>query len=156
MPKSLLLVLCLLATVYSSARAATPLELSMKKIAKAYHQLDKELKTPTDAGKPEYLSLVATMKTEAQSSRALVPKLVAALPADQQPAQIAEYQKEMDALCATFDVLGSDITAGNWTDATAQVAKLKQQETDGHKKFRKAEEKAPAATTPPPAPAPAQ
>ncbi len=156
MHKILAITACLLAASLSCALAATPLELSMKKNSKAYHQLDKDLKAPTEASKPDYLALVATMKTEAQNSRSLVPKLVAAMPADQQPAQIAEFPKEMDALVATFDVLNGDITASNWTDATAQIAKLKQQETDGHKKFRKPEghdAPAPAAATTTPAPA---
>jgi hypothetical protein len=144
----------------TAASAATPLEQSMKKMAKAYHQLDKDLKTPVDASKPDYLALAATMKTEAQNSRTLVPKLIAALPAEQQPTQIAAYQKSIDDLGATIDVLSSDLTASNWTDATAQIAKLKSQMIDGHKKFRKPEGHGPApaaapAATPAPAPAPA-
>ena len=132
----------------------------MKRLATAYHQLDKDLKTPSDASKADYLALAATMKKEAQSSRAWVPKLVAAMPADQQPAQLAAFQKSIDDLCATIDVLRADLSASNWTDAVAQIAKLKAQEDDGHKKFRKPEghdhpASAPAATAPAPAPTPA-
>ena len=138
MNKIVAITLCCLfgATGLSSA---TPLEQSMKRMAKAYHQLDKDLKAPVDASKPDYLALVATMKTEAQASRSLVPKKVAEMPQDQQAAQIAEYQKSLDGLMASIDLLSQDITASNWADATKQIATLKGEMIDGHKKFRKPE-----------------
>ena len=151
MHKILAVTLCCLlgATCLSSA---TPLEQSMKRMAKAYHQLDKDLKAPVAASKPDYLALAATMKTEAQLSRTLVPKKVAEMPQDQQAAQIADFQKSIDALGATIDVLTQDLTASNWSDATKQIAALHDQMDDGHKKFRKPEHKdgpAPAAASAP-------
>ena len=147
MQKILAITLCCLLGATGLASAATPLEQSMKKMAKAYHQLDKDLKAPVDASKPDYLALVATMKTEAQNSRSLVPKKVAEMSQDQQAAQIAEYQKSVDALVATIDTLNQDITASNWADATKQIAALKDQMIDGHKKFRKEEKHEPVATS---------
>ncbi len=138
MNRILVITLCclLVATRFSSA---TPLEQSMKRMAKAYHALDKDLKAPVETSKADYLALIATMKTEAQTSRTLVPKKVAEMPQDQQATQIADYQKSIDALIATIDVLNQDITASNWADATKQIAALKEQMNDGHKKFRKPE-----------------
>jgi soluble cytochrome b562 len=151
MNKILVLILfCLFATTGLSS--ATPLEQSMKRMSTAYKKLTIDLKQPVDASKPDYLALATAMKTEAQTSRGLVPKKVAAMPQDQQAAQIADYQKSLDSLSATIDTLSADVTASNWTDANAQIAKLKQQMFDGHKKFRKKEDHgapAPAAAASP-------
>ena len=146
---------CVLGLTGLSARAAsTPLEQSMKRMATAYHALDKDLKTPDAAKKADYVTLAATMKTEATASRALVPKKVAAMPADLQAAQVTAYQKSIDDLSAEIDTLSADLQAAKWDAATADLAKLKSQMIDGHKKFRvqKKDEGAPAPAV---APAPA-
>ena len=157
--------LCLVSLVsFSSAQADTPLEMSMKHIAKAYHQLALDLKAPQDASKQDYLDLAAKMKTEVQTSRGLVPKKVAALPADQQAAMITAYQKSMDDLGAAIDTLTADLQAGQWDAALKQIDVIKQKEDAGHKQFRNhdkggapapapaATTNAPAATTPPATP----
>ena len=146
MPKIFAITLCCL-LVATGLASATPLEQSMKRMAKAYHQLEKDLKAPVGASKADYAALAATMKTEAQNSRTLVPKKVAGMPQDQQAAQIADYQKSMDALAATIDTLSQDITASNWADANKQIAALHDQMNDGHKKFRKEEKHEPGATS---------
>jgi hypothetical protein len=146
----------------TSLTSATELEQSMKRLSNAYKRLTADLKQPVEASKADYLALAATMKTEVQTSRALVPKKVAGMPQDQQAAPIADYQKSLDDLAATIDVLSQDITASNWADANKQIATLKQQMIDGHKKFRKPEHHdAPAPTAAstnaaPAAPAPPQ
>jgi len=161
-------LVCLLSlATFSIARAETPLETSMKHIAKAYHQLVTDLKAPQDASKADYVALATTMKTEAQTARGLVPKKAADLPADQQATMVTAYQKSMDDFSAAIDVLIQDLQAGQWDAANKQLAALKMQEDDGHKKFRNEEKMqvfkpisptatpAPAAQTPPPT-APAQ
>jgi len=120
----------------SAHAASTPLEQSMKRLATAYHALDKDLKAPDAAKKADYVALAATMKTEATAARALVPKKVAAMPADQQAAQVTAYQKSIDDLIASIDTLSADLQAGTWDAATKDITKIKLQEDDGHKKFR--------------------
>ncbi|MCE0523461.1 MAG: cytochrome b562 [Methylacidiphilales bacterium] len=121
---------------FSSAMAGAPLEASMKLMSIAYKQLALDLKQPTDAGKPDYLALAATMKKESLTARGLVPKKVANLPADQQAAMVADYQKSIDALGVTIDALTQDLQNSQWDDATKQMAAIKQQMSNGHKKFR--------------------
>jgi len=55
MPKILATLLLCLATLvpFSLAHADTPLELSMKKMGKAYKQLVLDLKQPQEASKPD-------------------------------------------------------------------------------------------------------
>ena len=157
MIKTAAATLCCLIALFSVARADTPLELSMKRTSKAYKQLGLDLKQPIDASKADYLALVATMKTEAQKGRNLVPQKAAALPADQQAAMVAAYQKSIDELTVTYDTLSQAIQAGKWDAARAAMAKILDQEHAGHKEFRKHKDE--ASGTPPPAasatPAPA-
>ena len=134
------------AAVFSAAKASTPLELSMKRMSKAYKQLALDLKQPVDASKPDYLALAATMETEAKSARDLVPKKAADLPADQQATMVADYQKSMDQLDAAIYGLSKYLQDGQWDDARRVMDSIKQQMVDGHKKFRK-EEKKPVITT---------
>ncbi len=108
----------------------------MKKIATAFKQLNLDLAQPVDASKADYVALATTIKTESQTSRSLVPKKAAALPADQQTAMIAAYQKSIDDFSAAVDVLIQELQDGKWDDAKKQLALLKQAETDGHKQFR--------------------
>ena len=135
----------------SMARAeSTPLEQSMKRMATAYHALEKDLKTPDAAKKADYVALAATMKTEAVASRALVPKKVTVMPTEQKAPLITAYQKSIDDLTAEIDTLSTDLQAAQWDAAKVDIAKLKSQMIDGHKKFRidKKEHGAPAAPAP--------
>ena len=133
------------------ANADTPLEKSMQRFAKAYKQLSLDLKQPLDASKNDYLALAATMKTEAQKSRDLVPQKAAALPADQQATMVTAYQKSIDDLSATVDTLTTALQAGQWDDARKAMDKLHQQENEGHKEFRQ-HNKPPTSTTNAPVP----
>jgi len=146
---------CLLSLAsFSIARAATPLEISMSHIAKAYHQLVLDLKTPDDASKADYVALATTMKTEAQTARGFVPKKAADLPADQQAAMVTAYQKSMDDFGAAIDVLIQDLQGGQWDAANKQLGTLRMQEDEGHKAFRNSEKMQVFKTVTPPAAAP--
>ena len=119
---------------------STPLGDSMKKIAKAYKQLKLDLKTPSDASKKDYLDLIATIKTELQTSRGLVPKKADGLPDDQKTAMVTAFQKSIDDLAKSVDTLSGDIQDSKWDDANKEIDVILQQEKDGHKQFRKKED----------------
>ena len=111
---------------------------SMKQVARASKELKADLALTDDTkhNKDADLKDVATMKTGAQAARPLVPKKVKAMPADQQAAQTADFQKDMDAFIADIDTLNADITAEKWAPARADFQKLMDDEKAGHKKFR--------------------
>jgi len=140
--------LCCLIALFSIAQADTPLELSMKRTAKAFKQLNLDLKAPVEASKPDYLALVAAMKTEAQKARDLVPQKASALPADQQATMVAAYQKNVDELSAIYDVLSQAIQASQWDAARATMTKILEQEKAGHKEFRNHKNEGPGAPPP--------
>ena len=123
-------------TLFASANASTPLEKAMKQMSNAYKALSFDLRQPSDANKSNYLTLAGILKTQAQTSRGLVPKKAAALSADQQAAMVKAYQKSMDDLMLAIDSLTQDIQTSQWDDARKVMAGLKQQMTDGHKDFR--------------------
>jgi soluble cytochrome b562 len=123
-------------TLLAAARADTPLETAMKQMSTNYKQLALDLQQPLDASKGDYLTLAGTMKTAAQTSRGLVPQKAAALPADQQNAMVAAYQKSIDDLIQSIDSLTQDLQNSQWDDARKLMATIKQQMIDGHKAFR--------------------
>ena len=134
---TLLCFFCL--AIFSAVHADTPLELSMKKMGKAYKQLALDLKQPQDASKADYLALTATLKTEAQTARGLVPKKVANLYPESRDAMVKDYQKSIDDLGVSIDALSQAIQNSKWDEANKQLVALKQKMIDGHKAFRKKE-----------------
>jgi soluble cytochrome b562 len=122
--------------VFAAANADTPLETAMKQMSSAYKELSFDLQQPHDANKDHYLVLAGTLKTEAQTSRGLVPKKAATLPADQQGALVKAYQKSMDGLIQWIDLLTQDIQNSQWDDARKVMGAIKQQMIYGHKDFR--------------------
>ena len=137
-PHSFIPVLCVLLylAAFAAANADTPLETAMKQMSRAYKELSFDLQQPHDANKDHYLTLAATLKTEARTSRGLVPKKAAALPADQQAAMVKAYQKRMGDLIQWIDSLTQDIQNSKWDDARKVMAAIKQQMIYGHKDFR--------------------
>ncbi len=136
---TLRLTALLLALGALAAHAAdSEMDKSMKKVAAASKLLKADLAQTDDTkhNKDADLQWVATMKTEAQTARGLVPKKAKALPADQQQAMEADFQKSMDAFLADVDTLNTDITADKWTPARADFQKLLDDEKAGHKQFR--------------------
>ena len=123
-------------SVVVAANASTQLETAMKHMSNAYKALSFDLQQPDDANKGNYLSLAGILKTEAQTSRGLVPKKAADLPADQQTAMVKAYQKSMDDLIQWIDSLTQDIQNSQWEDARKTMAAIKQQMIYGHKDFR--------------------
>jgi soluble cytochrome b562 len=121
---------------FAAANADTPLETAMKQMSSAYKELSFDLQQPHDANKDHYLVLAGTLKTEAQTSRGLVPKKAATLPADQQGALVKAYQKSMDGLIQWIDLLTQDIQNSQWDDARKVMGAIKQQMIYGHKDFR--------------------
>ena len=123
-------------TVVAAAHADTSLEIAMKQMSSAYKELSFDLQQPHEANKGDYLVLAGTLKTEAQTSRGLIPKKAATLPADQQGAMVKAYQKSMDDLIRWIDSLTQDIQNGQWDDARKVMGAIKQQMIYGHKDFR--------------------
>jgi cytochrome c556 len=135
-PTLCLLLSFLTLTGLGLVQAETALEISMKHMGKALKQLSLDLQQPQDANKSDYLALANTLKTEAQTSRGLTPKKVATLPADQQAAMVQAYQKSIDDLTQTIDLLTQALQNDQWDQARADVAQIRKQETEGHKTFR--------------------
>ena len=123
-------------TAFASANADTPLETAMKQMSSAYKELSFDLQQPHDANKDNYLALAGTLKTEAETSRGLVPKKAATLPADQQAAMLKAYQKSMGDLNQWIDSLTQDIQNSQRDAARKVMAAIKQQMIYGHKDFR--------------------
>jgi cytochrome c556 len=130
--------LLFLAVSAFTVRADTAMEVSMKKMSDAAKQLGTDLKLTDDTkhNKDADLKCVATIQTESTTARGFVPKKAKTLPADQQQAFVADFQKDMDMFLKDVDALNTDITAENWTAARTDFQKMIDDEKSGHKKFR--------------------
>ncbi len=131
-------VLCLLACILPSASllADTPLGEQMDKMKVANRDLKAALEAPSDAGKPEYLALVASLRAAAVASRDLVPVKADEVPAGERDAFLAGYRKAMDELVTLIDQLGKSITDGDWEGANKIMGLIKQSQREGHKEYR--------------------
>jgi hypothetical protein len=130
------LIVLLYLTIFGSANASTPLEISMKHMSTAYKALSFDLQQPREAHKGDYLELAGVLKSEAETSRGLVPKKVDTLPPDQQREMVKAYQKSMDDLMGWINSLAQDIQTSQWDEARGVMAAIKQQMTQGHEDFR--------------------
>ncbi len=135
---SLLLGGMLLAPVFGqeAPQGKTPLEAVMRQMGVTFKSLGTDLKQPQDEAKGDYLKLVQALREESVKSRDLAPKAAALLPADQQPAFVEAYRKDMDKFIASVDVLGAAVQEGRWDDARKTLDDLKQQMGDGHRAYR--------------------
>jgi cytochrome c556 len=131
-------ILLFAAVTFSSVRADTALEGSMKLIKDASKQLDTDLKQTDDTKHAKDLDLksVATLKDEAVKARTLIPKRAQNLPPDQQQTMTQNYQKDMDAFGQDVETLNQDIQADKWDAARTDFKKLLDDETAGHKAYR--------------------
>jgi cytochrome c556 len=118
------------------AGAGTALEQSMKQMGTAYKELSDDLKQPQDAGKDQYLALVATIRDQAKMARDQTPRLAQTLPADQRDAMVQAYQKDMDKFMQDVDSLGDALKNSQWDDARKLMGALSQEMFDGHKQYR--------------------
>ena len=119
-----------------AGNADTPLESAMKQMSSVYKELSFDLQQPHDENKVHYLTLAGIFKNQVQVSRGLVPKKVATIPPDQRAAMVKAYQKSIDGLILSIDLLAQDIQNSKWDDARKVMAAIKQQMIYGHRDFR--------------------
>lgn len=116
---------------------ATPMIESMERMDTAFKSLGRALKTPDAAQKAAYLESIGAIKTEAVKSRDLVPQKIAELPADQQAAMTAAFQKEMDAFIGLVADLEKAVDEERWADAETVIKSMRKAKSAGHESYKK-------------------
>jgi soluble cytochrome b562 len=129
-------------TTVTTAPAAAPdedkdteLELRMKRIAKAFRALKKQVADP--AQNASSLDLAAKMMAAAKEAEDLTPKKAADLLEDQKAKFMSDYKAGIQAMEDEISKLSDALTAGKNDVATAIVADMFSLEKKSHKEFKK-------------------
>lgn len=113
----------------------TELGKKMHDLNGAFRKLKKQVADP--AQNESSLALVATMRTNASAAAALEPAKKADVPAAEQAAFVAAYQKKMQETLTQLDALAAALKAGKNDEAAKLVDTLNNTEKEGHKEFRR-------------------
>lgn len=139
MSKPIRLILAIALAVFAGsavAHADSPLEAKMEKMKRAFRGLRTALEAPVDADKDKYVSLAEDLRAASVASKEYEPEKTDEIPADKRAEFLAGYRQSMDDLIALIDQLKTQLAAGDWEAARAQVKLINQSQRDGHKEFR--------------------
>lgn len=133
---SVILLVLVLGVAPFHLRAETPLGEQMDTMKGALRPLKAALQSPTDADKATYTGYADTLIAAATKAKDFQPEKTATLPEADRAQFLADYQKSMDALIALLTQLKSQLAAGDWDAARAQMRSIFDAQADGHDKFR--------------------
>lgn len=117
-------------------RAETPLGTQMDVMKGAFRNIRAALQAPSDADKEKYVAYVDTLIAAAAKAKEFEPEKTAKIPEAERVQFLADYRQSMDALIALFEQLKSQLAAGDWDGARAQMRLIGDAQADGHEKFR--------------------
>jgi soluble cytochrome b562 len=102
----------------------------------AFRNIKAALQAPSDADKQKYGGYVDTLIAAATQAKNFEPEKTSTLPEADRAQFLADYRQSMDALIALFEQLKSQLSAGDWDGARAQMRLIGDAQADGHEKFR--------------------
>lgn len=94
---------------------------------------------------PESLELITSIEEAAIACKQMTPSRTTTMPADQQPAFLVTYRKEMAKLVGEMVQMETALLDGDNASAQEVFKKLKDTEEDGHDKFMQSDDKDSAA-----------
>lgn len=118
----------------------TELGKHMDKMGAAYRRLNRQIEDATKNA--DSLTLIATIKTNAEAAMKLDPVKKGDLPADAQAKFVTDYKAKMKAFLVNVGKLEAAVKAGNNAEAKTLMATLKQDQKEGHTEFQKKKKKA--------------
>jgi hypothetical protein len=117
-------------------RAETPLGTQMDAMKGAFRNIRAALQAPSDADKEKYAGYVDALIAAAGKAKDFEPEKTAKIPEAERAQFLADYRQSIDALIALFEQLKSQLSAGDWDGARAQMRLISNAQADGHEKFR--------------------
>jgi soluble cytochrome b562 len=117
-------------------------------LAKSMEQIDEGMKKlrrllRNKDNNPQSLETIAKVEEAALTCNSLTPSRATTMPADQQPAFVTEYRKQMAALIVNMCNMETAVLDGDNARAQDIFKQLKQQEEDGHDQFMPSDSDAP-------------
>ena len=135
---SLLIVLAVL-SVSAPLRAETPLGEQMDAMKAAFRSIKTALEAPVDADKDKYVASADDLKSAAIKAKEFNPEGLSEIPENEREQFLADYHKSIDKLVVLIDQLRTQLAAGDWDAARAQIRLISRAQGDGHEKFRSEE-----------------
>lgn len=126
-------------SVSTLLRAETPLEEQMDVMKAAFRSIKTALETPVDADKNKYVASAEELKSAAVKAKEFNPKKLSEIPDGDREQFLADYQESIDQLVALIESLKTQLAAGDWDAARAQMRLISRAQGDGHEKFRSEE-----------------
>jgi soluble cytochrome b562 len=102
----------------------------------AFRNIRSALQAPADADKEKYTGFADTLISAAGKAKEFEPEKTAKIPEAERAQFLADYRQSMDALIVLFEQLKSQLAAGDWEAARAQMRLIGEAQADGHEKFR--------------------
>ena len=130
-----LVVLC----VSASVRAESPLGEQMDVMKNAFRSLKTAMEAPVDADKDKYVASADELRSAALKAKEFDPKKLGEIPEGDREQFLADYRQSIDQLVALIDQLKTQLAAGDWDAARAQMRLINRAQADGHEKFRSEE-----------------
>jgi len=134
---------CLFALVVLSVstplRAETPLEEQMDAMKAAFRSIKSALEAPVDADKDKYVASAEELKSAAVKAKEFDPKKLGEIPEGDRAQFLTDYRQSIDQLVALIDQLKTQLAAGDWDAARAQMRLINRAQGEGHEKFRSEE-----------------
>jgi soluble cytochrome b562 len=117
-------------------RAGTPLEEQMNTMKAAFRSLKAAMEAPVDADKGKYVASADELKSAAVKAKEFDPKKLGEIPENDRGQFLADYRQSIDNLVGLIDQLKTQLAAGDWDAARAQIRLINRAQGDGHEKFR--------------------
>ena len=112
----------------------------MDKMGGAFRKLKRQ--APDATKNADSLTLVATIKTSAESALAFKPEITAEKPAADQAKFVEGYKTEMKKMLELVGKLEAALKAGKNDEAVKLITSLEEQRNSSHKEYKKQKPKA--------------
>lgn len=126
-------------SISAPLRAETPLGEQMDAMKAAFRSLKTAMEAPVDADKDKYIASAEELKSAAVKAKEFDPKKLGEIPEGDREQFLADYRQSIDQLIALIDQLKTQLAAGDWDAARAQIRLINRAQGDGHEKFRSEE-----------------
>lgn len=105
----------------------------------AFRLLKTAMEAPVDADKDKYVASADALKSAAIKAKEFNPEKLSQVPENERDQFLADYHASIDKLVALIDQLRTQLAAGDWAAARAQIRLISRAQGDGHEKFRSEE-----------------
>lgn len=126
-------------SVSALLQAETPLEEQMDTMKGAFRSIKAAMNAPVDADKDKYVASADVLKSAALKAKGFDPKKLAEIPENERDQFLADYRQAIDNLVGLIDQLKTQLAAGDWDAARAQIRLIFRAQGAGHEKFRSEE-----------------